>query len=362
MPAGDEEKVEEATPKRREEFRERGQVVKSPDLVAALMLLFGTLILYIFGGYLFNGLLKCGQMIFSNLGNLHLTVENLPRYAVESVVWLLTLLSPFLIGLVVVAIGANLLQAGVIFSATPITPDIERINPVAGFQRLFSIRAFVHLLMNIFKVSIVFGLVYYTLADQAPQILALMEGETRQIFMFTSACFFNLTFRVSLALLILALIDFGFQFWQHEQEMRMTKQELKEEFRSMEGDPMVRARRRSIHRQLAMQRMLSAVPKADVVITNPTHVAVALQYDHSSDRAPVVVAKGKGFVAEKIRNLAMENGVFLYPDPPLARSLHDAVEVGQEIPADFYKAVAEILAFVFRAQNKENRVMQRSSV
>jgi flagellar biosynthetic protein FlhB len=221
------------------------------------------------------------------------------------------------------------------------------LNPAAGLKNLMSLRNLAELVKSPLKVLLIGGLAYLTVAQEAATLVQLSDMGPVQGFQIVGRITFLVLVRVTLGVLVLALADYAFQHWQHERSLRMTKEEIKEELRQSEGDPLVRARVKSLQRQIAMRRMMAEVPKASVVITNPAHLAIALRYDEGTMRAPKVVAKGARLIAERIKEIAKEHGVPLVENKPLARSLFKAVSVGQEIPSAFYRAVAEILAYVY---------------
>jgi len=251
-----------------------------------------------------------------------------------------------------VGIGGNLLQSGFIWTSEPLKPDITRLDPIKGLGKLLSKRALVRLLVSVFKVVVIALISWLTISAQIESTRALVGLAPGEIARFGGELVINLGYRVAAALLILALADYAFQRWQYEQDLKMTKQELRDEMKRMEGDPLTRERRKKMQRQVAMQRMMQKVPDSDVVITNPTELAVAVSYDPDGDAAPVCSAKGAGHVAARIRRIAAENGVPIVENKPVARLLYRRVEIGEEIPVELYQAVAEILAYVYRIKGK----------
>ncbi len=343
-----EERTERATPRRREEARRRGQVARSSELNSALVLLGTFLFLRYFAPWAAERFLGFAGSLLGELPRGELGAGFVARLGGE-------LLSAFCwtcLPVLVVAFGsglfANCIQVGFLFTGYPLSPRLDRINPVAGFQRLFSRRALLELLKALAKLGVVgyltYGLVRKHL-DLFPRLLDMSVAESvRCLAVLTS----DLVLRIGVLLLFLAVLDYAFQYWEHERALRMTRQELKEELRQYEGDPHVRARLRRRQRQRALSRMIQQVPKADVVITNPVHYAVALKYEPEKMAAPVVVAKGADHLALRIKEVAARHGVSIYEDPPLAQALYWGVEVGQEIPRALYEAVARVLAFVYR--------------
>ncbi|HID11040.1 MAG TPA: flagellar biosynthesis protein FlhB [Candidatus Latescibacteria bacterium] len=346
------ERTEQATPRRRQEARRRGSVAKSMEVNSALALLGGTLVLYVWGGHMLRGMADVVQGVLAGTGTARLTPVEVQRYASAGLVFLGTLLGPFLAAMVVFGLAANYAQVGVLFSGEPLVPRWDRINPAAGFKRMFSKRALFELLKGVFKIVLVGWVAYGVLRGRMEKFFEMADWDVGEVFGFIASTAFMVLVKSGLVLLILALLDYGFQRWEYERTLKMTRQELKEEFRQTEGDPLVRARIRSLQRQLARQRMMQAVSKADVVVINPTLLAVALMYIPEKMEAPQVVAKGARKLAERIREIAMEYKVPIVEDPPLARLLYRRVEVGQQIPMELYQAVARILAYIFQLRGE----------
>ncbi|MFQ6048862.1 MAG: flagellar biosynthesis protein FlhB, partial [Phycisphaerae bacterium] len=259
--------------------------------------------------------------------------------------------------LVVAAIGlaANVAQVGWLLTGHPLIPSLSKINPLAGLRRLVSIRALVRLLISLAKIVLVGAVAYLTIRQQIGPIVHSLRLDHRLLLVLAGQMLFTLGVRLGLVLLVLAIVDYAWNRYKHEQDLRMTKEEVKEELRRMEGDPVVRQRRRRVQMQLTLQRMGIEVPRSDVVITNPTEVAVAIRYQAETMSAPRVVAKGQGLLARRIRQLAIQHGVPIVERPALARALYRIVEVGQEIPPQFYRAIAEILAYVYELAGRGRR-------
>ncbi|MCK4658349.1 MAG: flagellar biosynthesis protein FlhB [Phycisphaerae bacterium] len=347
------EKTEAPTPRRLEEARNRGQVARSQDLSAAVLLLGGLLGLLVIGPDIWGGLL--GNMRLG-LGADRLTPEGdlgtlalaMAGGAFKNVVVLMLILA-------VVALTVMYAQVGFLFTATPLTPSLAKLNPISGFKRLFSSRKVVELLLNLAKLSLVGGVAYLTVRSFEDRLVLAASVGFPTVFSMIWEMLFKLGLYLALVMLVLALLDYTYQRYRHTKELKMSKEEVKEELRSMEGDPILKRRRRQVQMQLAMQRMRKEVPEADVVVTNPTHYAVALKYTPDSMSAPKVVAKGADFLALRIREIAAAAGVPIVERPVLARMLFAEVEVGREVPGKFFEAVAEILAYVYELTGKNMR-------
>ncbi len=345
-----EERTEPATPRRREEERERGHVARSADLSSAVVLLAAVLALELSGRSLVGGIFSGAAGLLGGLGRVDGEGPNLLLQFGGAFTAALLGFLPFILVVVVAALGVNLLQVGFLFTGEPLVPRLDRLDPVAGLGRIFSTRAAARLLMGLFKVAAVGAVVGLTIWSERARLAGLGGLAFEGVLGAATEIMFVLSLRAVLLLLVLAILEYGYQKWQYERDLRMSKQEVREELKRYEGDPRIRERRRAIQRQLAMQRMMQKVPTATVVITNPTHVAVALEYAPERMDAPVVVAKGAELVARRIREIALEHGIPIVERRDLARALYRGAEVGQSIPAALYQAVAEVLAYVYRLQ------------
>jgi len=345
------DKTEQPTPKRRDKAREQGQVARSRDLSSAVVLLTGLLSLFIWGPALGR---KIMEMLHVWLGELHPGVLGPNQISAILQTFGLTLaglLAPILLSVSTAAVVGNYVQVGRIFSTSRITPDLSRLQLFKGFQRLFSPNTLVELVKSLAKICIIGGVAYFSVKRELPGVLPLLDQEVGQVLLKLTGTTFRIAVRIILALLALGALDYLYQRYRFEKDLKMTKQEVKDEMRQVDGDPKVKARIRSLMRQMATKRMIAEVPQADVVITNPTHVAVALKYDSATMIAPQVVAKGRGFIALKIIALAQEAKVPRVENRGLARSLFKLVDVGKSVPTSLYRAVAEVLAYIYRLRS-----------
>ncbi len=351
----DQDKTEDATPRKRQEAREEGNVAKSQDLSGAAFLVLILIILWPLGPRLWGSLIDVAKRSFGD--DLQSTPESVANGVLGDlkVSTALTLADlargtlPLMVAVMVIGVVINVAQVGLMLTTKKLQPNLGAINPIKGFKKLiFESKTYVGFVMNLMKLGIVAWVAWWAVETEFPRILSLQQADTVSLIVLGARCIFSVGIKVALALLILALLDYGYQKWKHEQDLKMTKEQVKEEMKRMEGDPHIKQRRRQIAMQRSMQRIRKDVPTADVVVTNPTHFAVAIKYDEGSMHAPRVVAKGADLLAGRIRELATLNGVPLVERPPLARALYRTVEVGGEIPEDFYSAVAEILAYVYR--------------
>lgn len=296
---------------------------------------------------MFDQLTDLSSSILQNLHYTEFSVETVHVFLWYMFQRLMILLLPLMLIVIVAGLAGNISQNGFMLVGASLTPKFNKLNPLTGIKRLFSLRSLVELVKSIFKLIIIGSVAYIMLRGEMDQMPGLIELEVQQILAIIGQIAMKLAFYTCLVLILLAGLDMAYQIWQHERELRMTKQEVKDEFKQREGDPAVRSRIRSVQREMAMRRMMEDVPDATVVITNPTHLAVAVKFERHMD-APRVVAKGAGYIAEKIKEIAGQHDVPIIEQKPLARALFKDVEIGQFIPVDLYHAVAEILAYVYR--------------
>ena len=345
----DDDKTEQPTSRRLQDARSEGQIARSADLLAASMILAGLMLLQQFGPSLMEGMLE----ITRSLG------APPSPHADDLTPWLFTitlragvLAAPFMGLLLVAGIVAGLLQTRGAFTPKKLAPNLEQLNPAKAMQRLFSTESLQRAGMGLLKVALVGAIAYASIIAQMPLVLGAATVPAIGILHLSAELVYQIALRMALLLLVLGLIDYFYQRWQWWNKLKMSKQEVKDEMKRMEGDPLLRQRRRQMQLKVALQRIGLDVPKADVIVTNPTEYAVALRYDESRMAAPRVVAKGVDLVAARIRQIAREHGVPVVQRPALARGLYAAVEVGHEIPGKFYRAVAEVLAYVYQISNR----------
>lgn len=351
------ERTEEATSKRRSDAREKGQVTRSMDLNSALMLLFGLLLLYLTGDRLTNGLGITMRDYLSRASTFEPTPDSLRLMIVDVVGRLVMLMGPIVGGLMVIGLAANFAQVGFTPSLEPLKPSFKKLNPLTGLKKVvISRRSAVELAKNVIK-SVIVGLIAWAALDGViSETVPLMDGEPTAIMGFMAKAALGVGFKTGLAFLALSAFDYFYQRFEFEKSIRMTKQEIKEENKEQDGDPQIKGRIRNIQRKIAYKRMMQDVPKADVVVTNPTHLAVALRYDGEKMAAPRVVAKGAGPIAERIKEIARNHSVPVVENKPLARALYKGVEVGDEIPEKLFQAVAQVLAYIYRLRTSRSRV------
>lgn len=347
------EKTEQPTPRRLEEARRKGQVAKSMEVNSSAILLVGLLIIYLLAGFLYSHLQYSFQLIFRNLYVWDINPMNIQHFFLRGTFFIGKMLAPVFMGLLLVGLAISYGQVGFMISPEALKPKFEKLNAIEGIRKiLFSRRTLEELVKNILKVTIIIWVAYSVIRNKWDEFFMLLDQDVQQIFIFTVKAAFSAVMKIAIAFIFIAGADYAFQRWDHLKKLMMSRQEIKDEYKQMEGDPQIKSAIRKKQMQLATRRMIQEVPKADVVVANPTHYAVALKYDAKKMAAPVVIAKGVDEVARKIREVAEKNQVPVVEDPPLARALYDAVDVNKPIPEKFFQAVAELLAYVYKLKGK----------
>jgi flagellar biosynthetic protein FlhB len=346
-------KTEPATEKRKADARKDGNIAVSRDVTTAALLFAGIGLLALFAGPGMHQLTDVTRLgltkSFDRVVHASLTIEQLHSLLIEVCFSGVVFMLPFLGGMALVGAGATLVQTGLLWKSS-LPFDIGRMNPIKGFGRLVSLRSVSELIKALLKIAIIGGIGAFVLWQDLPRLPELVDYDVWGLLTVMGWLMLKAAVVITGAIFVVAVADFFYQRWEWERSLRMTVQEVREEHRDTEGDPLIKSRVRSVQRDMMRKRMMAAVPEADVVVTNPTHLAVALKYDTARMSAPIVVAKGAGHLAEQIRSVARKHGVAVVENKFVARTLYKLVDIGKEIPADLYRAVAEILAFVFRAR------------
>ena len=351
MADSDQERSEQATSKRRKDFREKGQVSQSREVTTAALMIFSLLLWVFYAQHFWMGLHKTMARLLTELADFEATPLSVVNLLWEVGAVIGTLLWPVFLLTLVVGFFSFFLQIGPLWTLKPLQPDLAKFNIVKGMGKFVSKRAAVDLLKSLAKVCLIGFVAYKTIYNEFPVALTLVGLELSQTLLFLGQVAFLVLAKTCGIMIVLAVIDFAFTRWEMEEKMKMTKQEVKEEFKETEGDPQLKARVRSMQQQMARKRMMSEVPQADVVITNPTHLSVAIKYDRETMDAPTIVAKGADHLAFRIREIAKENKVPIVENKPVARALYQH-EIGEEVPEDMFKAVAEILAYVYSLKKR----------
>lgn len=347
-------KTEEATPKRLSDARKKGQLSKSPDLNASVSLFVFTMLASLLGQYLYTNSYRYMENYFTlDMSNIDLSSANAGTLLIDSVVQYGLLVFPFMIIAVMLGYLVNVVQTGFLFTTEPLKPDFKKLNPIEGFKNIVSTKSMFTLVKNLLKLILVFYIAYSNLMESAKQILNSGNIGTDKLFFFLMDFVKELSMDIVFIMIGLGILDFVMQKRDYKKNLRMSMQEIKDEYKEMEGSPQIKSARQAKQREMAMGRMMADIPSSTVVVTNPTHIAVVLRYDTDVDQAPIVTAKGADRVAERIKEVAKEHGIPIMENKPLARSMYKDVEIGEYIPADLYKAIAEILALVYEMNKKK---------
>ena len=345
------EKTEEPTPKRKQKARDEGQIPRSKDLTTFAVLITSTFGLFLFGGIVADSLLRVLRSNFDLSREVIFDSNMMMLKLAKSFGDSLWSLMPFFACIVVAALVGPTAIGGFLFSAKSLAPKWNRLDPIAGLKRMFSIRSLVELFKGIGKVSLIIGVAYVLLRSMQDRLLGLSSEPLEQGIAHALELSLWAAIFMSSATIVISMIDVPFQIWEHQKKMRMSRQDIKDKLKDTEGKPEVKSKVRQLQMQMAQNRMMASVPEADVVITNPTHYSVALKYDPDNMAAPILLAKGVDHIALKIREVANANRVELMESPPLARAIYHTTEVEQEVPEGLYVAVAQVLAYVFQLRD-----------
>ncbi|MYL42234.1 flagellar biosynthesis protein FlhB [Virgibacillus salexigens] len=346
------EKTEKATPKKRQDERKKGKVAKSQDVNTAILLLFSFIVLFVFGSSMKDGMTSLFEHTFTEFIHWDVTEATVYQLFTGATVEIAKILAPIMLIALIAGIASNFLQIGFLFTTESIKFDLKKIDPIQGAKRIFSVRALVELLKSLLKIvcigAVTFAVIWIYKDDM--MMLAFKTADSALAFFGQVTMVMGIT--ATIVLLVLSVLDYVYQRYDYEKNLRMSKQDIKDEYKNIEGDPLIKSKIKEKQRQMATRRMMSEVPQADVVITNPTHFAIAIKYDEAKASAPYILAKGADEVAWKIKEIAKANEIITVENKPLARSLYGSVDIGEVIPEEFFKAVAEILAYVYKLENK----------
>ena len=348
---GSGEKTEEPTEKRKREAKEEGNVAKGKEIGQAVTLLASFMFLYFLMQQIFFGVLEQIQYYFKNLIIEPLTINMGFNILYNAFFYVIESIYPIMIVTAVAGILVNFLQIGALFTTKPLVPDLKKVDPIKGAKNIFSLKSIVELVKSLFKLALIGGIAYRFLMGNLEIFEKSINQGLNESLMAIAGLISRMAFAIIAALIVVGVLDVLYQRWQHNEDLKMSKYEVKQEKKEMEGDPMIQQQRKQKQKEMSMNRMMSNVKDSDVVVTNPTHIAVALEYDLEEMEAPVVVAKGEDFIAKKIKEEAREAEIEIVENKPLARSLNKMTEIGDQVPVDLYQAVAEILAKIFQDRN-----------
>ena len=349
------EKTEKATPKKRQKARDEGQVAKSQEVSTAAMLIVGFSALAIFSGLLLTGILNMFDYAFSFLTDLQNDFD--PVFMANLVAWglgrIILVALPIFFVTTLISVIMNVLQVGWNPTLKPLKPKFSKLNPIKGFKKIFGLQALVNFAKSLLKLTLVGIVVFVIISGEANMIPTLFDVPFGEAISYIGALLIRIGITIGVLYIFIALFDWAYTKWKHEKDIKMSKQEVKEEWKQQEGNPQIKQKIRQKMREVSMRRMMQGLPEADVIITNPTHYAVALKYDmFGLGGAPRLVAKGVDFLAKRIREVGIEHEIPIVENAPLARAIYDDVDLEQEIPEELYVAVAEIMAYVFKLKNR----------
>lgn len=348
------EKTEQATPKKQRDARNKGQVPQSRDINGAVALLIVVVFLNSFGSWFIQRFFSMYLFVMEKCTAPWdvFDIRSFMAFSMRIFFELALLVGPILLVIMVSGLIMNYVQVGVLFTTDSLKFKLDRLNPLSGFKRMFSLRSLVELAKSVSKAAVMIYISISYLRDRQVLLVNLFDMEPVAMGVAIWSTVYDIVVRNAVFLIVLGVFDVIYSRYEHNKQLKMSKQEIKEEYKQTEGDPMIKSKIKERQRQMSMQRMMQDVPKADVVITNPTHFAVAIVYDNSKDAAPRVVAKGQDLIAMNIRRIAESNKVPVVENKPLARALFKAVQIGDYVPPDLYQAVAEVLAYVYNLKKR----------
>lgn len=349
-----EEKTEQATPKKKKETREKGNVLQSKEINSAFVLLATFIMINAFATFIGITLRNTTSYIYDQYLALDFifSLKNLQTLLINAIISFFIIVAPIALTNLVVGVLASYLQVGVLFTTKPLAIDIKKINPIEGFKRMFSMKSIIELLKALIRIIVIGYISYSYVKGQIVTILETIGMDIGTILKLILKMSISIGIKAGSILVVLAALDYFYQRYEYNKNLKMSKQEIKEEYKQTEGNPQIKSKIKEKQRQMSMQRMMQDIPKADVIITNPTHFAIGIKYNPKEFDAPRVIAKGQDLIAQNIKKIALENNIPIVENKPLARTLYDSVDIGQFVPPELYQAVAEVLAYVYRINNK----------
>ncbi len=355
MFADDGDKTEEPTAKKIQDAREEGQVAKSKEISSAISLLALFVCLNMFIGFLSERFIATFAEFWTQMDefvNGPISTVRVWQLMLEAIIDILIICAPFMIIALILSFLSQRIQISWKVTSKPLMPKLSKLNPINGFKRMFSKESLFELFFSLLKIGIFCAIIYSVIKDNVGIFVTVYDLSIADSLSILFDLVIDLGFKIAIVYLIISFADLFFQKFKHKKQLRMSKQEVKDEYKNSEGDPKIKSQQRQRMQQASRRRMMESIPEADVVITNPTHFAVALKYDNTVSQAPIVTAKGADYLAFKIKDIAKENDIEIVENKPLARMLYANVEIGNEIPAELYQSVAEVLAYVYKLKNK----------
>ena len=347
------EKTEQPTPHKLREARKKGQVAKSKDLTAALLLLGAFYTLKASAGYIWEQMTYITMVAFQQIP-LEFSATVAGHLLFVSLKVFGAAVAPIFAVNMIIAIVVEVMQTGFLISFESIKPDINKLNPIEGVKKFFSLKQYVELIKSVIKMTVIIAIIFFVLKDEFYMVILSQQMTLLQSMVFTGSLVMKIVTRIGLFYVVIAIFDYFYQKHEHIKGLKMSKKEIKDEYKKLEGDPLIKQRQKDTARQMAQGRQMGSIPDSDVIVTNPVHVAIAIKYKPNNMRAPIVLAKGKRLIALQIRSLAEESRIPIVENPLLARNLYDSVDVGGEVPPTHYKAIAEILAFVYNLKKAKS--------
>jgi len=356
MGDNDQEKTEKPSVRKMEKAKREGKIARTPEIPSVFILVASLGVLFFCGSRLFSDMSDFMTHVFGRINKNEFDIISLHSFVIETLAHISVILTPLMMAVIIGGIVGNIIQFGFVFTTKPFEPKFSQLNPISGFKKIVSLRSIVELLKALLKCAFIGGVAYYFLAKEMDRFPLLMQMEVNEIWGFIGGESFKICIYVCLALAVMSIVDFAYQKWQHQKDLMMTKQEIKDETRQSEGDPKIKGRIKQIQMENARRRMMEHVHEADLIVTNPTRLAIALKYEPEKMMAPKVLAKGAGYVADKIREIGKKSDVPIIENRPLAQALFKTVEIGDFIPVDLYRAVAELLAYVYKLKGNRSKV------
>lgn len=349
-----EEKTEQATPKKKKEAREKGNVLQSREVNSAFVLLAVFIMINSFATFIGITMKNTTAYIYEQYLSVDyiFSIKNLQNLLISGMINFFIIVAPIALTSLVVGVAASYLQVGVLFTTKPLAVDINKINPIEGFKRMFSMKSVMEIFKALIRIILVGYMSYSYIKQQINFILNTVGMDISIILKSILKMSTSIGIRLGTVLAVLAALDYFYQKYDYDKKLKMSKQEIKEEYKQTEGNPQIKSKIKEKQREMSMRRMMQDVPKADVIITNPTHFAIAIIYNPQEFDAPKVIAKGQDLIAQNIKKIAQENNIAIVENKPLARTLYDSVEIGQFVPPELYQAIAEVLAYVYRINNR----------